>query len=68
MQHEHDPERLAEEVEEELKELDERGEDLGKKAIEVRRDWEAKRNDPNVPGTPAPDREADAERGEGDPD
>jgi hypothetical protein len=59
MTQEQDPERLAEEVEQELKELDERGDDLEEKVIEVRRDWEAKRNDPNVPGTPTPDRKAD---------
>lgn len=39
----------------ELKDLEQRAEDLEEHIQDVRRDWERKRNDPAVPGAPAPD-------------
>jgi hypothetical protein len=52
---EHDPERLADELERQTDELEERSDELREKATEVRRDWERKRSEPSVPGAPPPE-------------
>jgi hypothetical protein len=49
-----DPERLADELDEQADELRGRSEHLEEKVIEVRREWEQKRSDPNVPGADPP--------------
>jgi hypothetical protein len=57
---ESDHERLADQLEQETDALEQRSERLRDEAKAVREDWERKRRDPNVPGTPPPD-ESDAE-------
>jgi hypothetical protein len=52
---EHDPEQLADELEERTDELEQRSDELEEKAAEARRDWERKRSDAGVPGAPPPD-------------
>lgn len=51
---ESDPERLADELEEEAGTLERRSEELHEKVEEARQDWERKRADPGVPGAPPP--------------
>jgi hypothetical protein len=45
------------EHEQQAEELEQRSEKLGEDIAEAREDWERKRNDESVPGTPPPDRE-----------
>lgn len=66
---EHDPQRLADELEEQADELDLRTDRLQQDVEETRADWERKRADPNVPGAPpaAADESEDQERPSGSP-
>jgi hypothetical protein len=50
-----DPEQLADELDEQADELRGRSEHLEEKVIEVQREWDRKRSDPNVPGANPPD-------------
>ncbi len=59
-----DPERLADEAEEQADELGRRSEALAERVKEVRRDWDSKRADANVPGAVPDDGEADEESDE----
>jgi hypothetical protein len=54
-QEDEDPQKLADEVEEQTNELGQRSEHLEERVIEVRRDWESKRTDEGVPGAAPPD-------------
>jgi hypothetical protein len=47
------------EYERQADELQERSDKLGEEIADAREDWENKRNDESVPGTPPPDREED---------
>jgi hypothetical protein len=47
-----DAERLADHLEHEADELEERSRKLGEHAGDVAQDWERKRSDPGVPGAP----------------
>jgi hypothetical protein len=52
-------EERAEHAEEELDKLDEHSEEIGEDIDEARREWEAKQDDPAVPGAqPAEDEDA----------
>ena len=50
------PDRLADELEEEADALERRNAELAEEVQDVRRDWERKRSDQNVPGAPPPER------------
>jgi hypothetical protein len=52
-----DPERRADELEGETDELLARSGHLEEKVMEVRREWDRKRSDPNVPGANPPAQE-----------
>jgi hypothetical protein len=52
---EHDPERLADELEKQTDELEQRSDELDENTTDVRRDWERKRADASVPGATPPD-------------
>jgi hypothetical protein len=53
-EHDDDPEKLADELEGDADRLQKKSEDLGDEISETRRDWEAKRRDPGVPGADPP--------------
>jgi hypothetical protein len=58
MEHEEQAEKLADE----LDRLDEHSDEVGERIDEVRRDWQAKEEDPTVPGAqPDPDDEDEQE-------
>ena len=57
---EEDPERLADALEHDADQLEKKSEDLGDEIETNRRDWEAKRADPAVPG--AQPRHEDSDR------
>lgn len=52
---EKDPDKLADELEEEADELEERSKKLEDETEDVAQDWERKRTDDNVPGAPPPE-------------
>lgn len=52
---EKDPDKLADELEEEADELEERSKKLEDETEDVAQDWERKRADDNVPGAPPPE-------------
>jgi hypothetical protein len=56
MEHEDQTEKLSKELER----LDEHSDEVGERIDEARRDWEAKEDDPSVPGA-QPDPEDDEE-------
>lgn len=58
---EKDPDKLADDLEEQADDLQERSENLKERTEDVAQDWERKRSDPNVPG--APPRDEDEEDG-----
>jgi hypothetical protein len=58
---EHDPERLADELEQQTDELEQRSDKLDENTTDVRRDWERKRADPGVPGASPPEAYSSAE-------
>jgi chromosome segregation ATPase len=47
-------EERAEELEEEAEKLDEHSDEVGEQIDEARREWEAKQDDPTVPGAQPP--------------
>jgi hypothetical protein len=49
-----DPQRLADQLEDEADELEERSRKLGQETDEAAKEWEQKRADPGVPGAPPP--------------
>lgn len=49
-----DPEELADRLEHEADEMEERSRKLGEQAGDVAQEWERKRSDPSVPGAPPP--------------
>jgi hypothetical protein len=51
------------EYEQQADELEERSEKLGEEIADAREDWERKRNDESVPGTPPADKDAGDEDG-----
>jgi hypothetical protein len=51
---ERDPEELADRLEHEADDMQERTRKLGEDANDVAQEWERKRSDPNVPGAPPP--------------
>jgi hypothetical protein len=55
-----DPNKLADQLEDELDRLQKHTEHLGGEVAGVRADWESKRADPGVPGAPAPEGDTDA--------
>jgi hypothetical protein len=60
-----DPEKLADELEQESDELEDRSRKLDGEISDVRSDWESKRGDPGVPGAiPPSDEEHDDEDNE----
>ena len=63
-----DPEKLADHLEDEADELEQRNQELGGKADDVAQEWEAKRSDPGVPGAPAPTEEEESEPSSGNDD
>jgi hypothetical protein len=54
-----DPDRLADELEQEANDLERRSEELGQRIEEASQEWERKRSDPSVPGAPPPDASED---------
>jgi len=54
-----DHERLAQELEEQTRDLAGRSEELHAQVEEARSDWQAKRADDAVPGAPAPEEPGD---------
>jgi hypothetical protein len=71
---EKDPDKLADELEDEADELERRSQKLKEETEDVAQDWERKRSDEGVPGAPPPpDEEGDvpptgAPSGKGDDD
>jgi hypothetical protein len=61
-----DPDQLADELDEQGDELEARSEHLEEKVIEVQREWDRKRSDPNVPGANPPEDEAEDDGGQSD--
>ena len=59
-----DPGELADDMEREADQLEDRSEELGHEVDEVRKDWERKRSDQSVPGANPPD-EDDQTSGQG---
>ena len=58
---EKDPDKLADDLEEEADELEQRSQKLEEKTEDVAQDWERKRSDSNVPGAqPRAEDEEDA--------
>jgi hypothetical protein len=56
----------AEKLEQELKRLDHHADEVGERIDDTRREWEAKEQDPKVPGAqPDPEEEEDAIPGVG---
>ncbi len=55
-----DPDKLADELEEEADRLQRQSQRLREEVSDVREDWERKRADQNVPGAPAPEGEDEA--------
>jgi hypothetical protein len=56
-----DPEKLADHLEDEAEDLEQRSKKLEKDTDEAAQEWERKRSDPNVPGAPEPsEKEQDA--------
>jgi hypothetical protein len=47
-----DPGKLADHLEEQADELEQRGRELGEQTDEAAQEWERKRADPGVPGAP----------------
>ena len=58
-QHDDDPERLADQLDADADDLQEKSEKLEDEITDTRRDWEAKRRDPGVPGAQPPSDEDD---------
>ena len=69
-----DPEGLANHLEDEVDDLEQRSQELGQQTEDVSQEWERKRSDPAVPGAPPPADEEDgapptgAPSGKGDDD
>jgi len=63
---EKDPEKLAEDLEREVDDLQERSEDLKERTEDVTKEWERKREDPNVPGAQPPEGDDGAAAAEAD--
>jgi hypothetical protein len=59
-----DHEQLANELDRQADDLEERTEGLEEKVIEVRREWEQKRSDPSVPGAAPDDRPREEDEAE----
>jgi hypothetical protein len=49
-----DPDRLADQLEDEADELEQRSRKLAEETEEAAKEWASKRADPNVPGAPPP--------------
>jgi hypothetical protein len=60
-----DPDRLADDLEEEADDLERRSEKLKSETEDVSQEWQAKRGDPGVPGAQPPEGEEKGET-EGD--
>ena len=58
-QHDDDPERLADKLDADADDLHEKSEKLEDEISDTRRDWQAKRRDPGVPGAEPPSDEDD---------
>jgi predicted nucleic acid-binding Zn-ribbon protein len=58
-----DPDRMADELEQEAEELKRRSEELEREAEQVSQEWERKRSDPGVPGAPPPEDSEDQQSG-----
>lgn len=56
---ENDPERLADQLDEEAKDMQRRSDELKQRTSDVSQEWESKRSDPNVPGAPQPEGDED---------
>lgn len=54
-----DPGKLADHLEDEADDLEQRSEQLKEQTQDVAQDWERKRSDPGVPGAPPPEGEGD---------
>ncbi len=52
---EQDPGKLADHLEEQADDLEERSHKLGAETEDAAKEWERKRSDPNVPGAPPRD-------------
>jgi hypothetical protein len=58
---ENDPGKLADHLEDQADDLEQRGEKLEEETKDVAQEWERKRSDPSVPGAPPrPEDEEDA--------
>ena len=66
MARESDPGELADGLEREADELEQRSRKLGEQTDEAAQEWERKRSDPGVPGAPPPPEQA-GEDGESTP-
>jgi chaperonin cofactor prefoldin len=56
---EKDPDKLADDLEDEADELEERSKKLKEQTEDVAQDWERKRSDESVPGAPPPTEDED---------
>jgi hypothetical protein len=63
-----DHEGLANKLERETEALQRESDKLGQEIADTRTDWEAKRNDPSVPGAPPPPPKEDDNGGEDEAD
>jgi hypothetical protein len=54
-----DPGKLADHLEDEADDLEQRSKKLQEQTDDVAQEWERKRSDPGVPGAPAPEGEED---------
>ncbi|HTX09460.1 MAG TPA: hypothetical protein VME22_12660 [Solirubrobacteraceae bacterium] len=59
-----DPDRLADELEQEADDLERRSKKLEQRIDEASQEWQHKRTDPNVPGAPPPAEDEDQQSGE----
>jgi hypothetical protein len=65
---ENDPERLADELDQEADDLGRRNEELKDEIADTRQDWQRKREDESVPGAVPPEGQNEGGQGEGDED
>lgn len=62
MERQEDPDQLADQLQHETGELQQRSEQLGDQISDVRDDWEAKRSDEGVPGAVPRTEDSDREQ------
>ena len=61
---ENDPERLADQLDEEVEDMKRRSDELKQRTSDVSQEWESKRSDPSVPGAQPPKDDEDQDDGD----